>query len=353
MHWVAVEDGAVVASAAARPRGQWFGGRRLPVVTLGGVAVEVTHRGRGVGRELVGGLFAAARDAGAVACVLFPSTHRFYASLGCGAGGRRPVFALSTEELRQRLPRPRGDAVLRFAEPRDAAAVAALSAGRAARGQGFVDHDGLPGSPPEDPAGPGAFVVETAGVVTGWCLLHRKPATRAGAAYDLEVADLVAADADSELALWRGLVADTPQALRADAVVPAGSLLERRLERLQAPVENATWMLRLLDVDAALTARGWPAGVTAEVVLDVTDPLRPGDDGPRRLHVAGGRATVEPAPGAAADVAVGPGVLASLFTGHLDPVQAAHDGLLDARVDAAAVLRTLFAGPPAVLARAF
>lgn len=354
LHWVAVEGGAVVASAAARARGQWFGGARLPVVALGGVAVELTHRGRGVGRELVGGLFAAAREAGAAACVLFPSTHRFYASLGCGPGGRRPVFALSTTELRQALPRPRGASLLRFAEPRDAAAVAALNADRARRGHGQLDAEGLPGSAPEDPSGPGAFVVETDGVVTGWCLLHRTPATRTGANYDLLVADLVGADAESEAALWRGLVADSPQALRADAVVSPGSLLERRLERLQQPVENATWMLRLLDVDAALAGRGWPAGVSAEVVLRVVDPLLPANDGTRRLRVADGRGSVEAVPvGVEPDLAVGPDVLASLFTGHLDPVQAAHEGVVDCAPATALLLRTLFAGPPAVLARAF
>ncbi len=50
---------------------------------------------------------------------------------------------------------------------------------------------------------------------------------------------------------------------------------------------------------------------------------------------------------------VGLADLASLYAGHLDPATARHAGLLHGDDDAVGLLRTFFAGPPAVLDRPF
>lgn len=350
---VADHDGQVVAVASAALRGQWFGGRRTLCAAVGGVAVGVEARGLGVGGAVMRSLLTAAHEAGATTSTLFPSTHAFYTGLGYGIGGRRPVHALATAELRALAGRrPRGLG-LRRAAPADAAAVAGLVRRRAARGNGLLDHSGADERVVEDPTDTESYVVELDGAVRGWCTLGRRPPSTRDAWYDLVVRDLVADTPEVELDLWRMVVGDHPSALRAEAVVMPGSIMEG-IDSHQEVVEDAGWMMRLLDVDAALADRGYPPGVAADLVLQVEDPVCPWNDGTRVLSVSDGSARVRPAPDAAPDAVVSASDLASLFTAHLDPLEARRQGRLrSADEDTARVLRGLFAGPPAWLARTF
>ncbi|MEZ0493778.1 enhanced intracellular survival protein Eis [Kineococcus sp. TBRC 1896] len=335
---VADEDtGRVLATAAARLCGQWWGGRRVPAAALAGVAVDVTARGRGVGRALVADTFAAARAAGAHVVALVPSTHAFYAKAGCGVAGRRSVYAIGTHDLRA-LPRDRS-LTYREATAQDAPRVAELVAAHGARTNGVLDHDTGTGS-----AVP--YVAERDGAVVGFCALGRRPVRPGhGGNYAVTVLDLLGADPAAEFGLWRDLAADEPSAREVHALVRPGGLLEQHLPRQTEVLEDATWMLGLLDVPAALAGRGYPRGVTGGVVLDVTG------HGVLTLDVADGAGTVTP--GGTPSVQVGPADLASLYAGHLDPSTARFAGLLHGDDDAVGLLRTLFAGPPAVIARPF
>lgn len=329
-------DGRLLATATARLSGQWWGGRRVPAIALAGVAVDLTARGRGVGRALLTDTFDAARAAGASLVALIPSTHGFYRKAGCGIAGRRSVYAIDTHELRT-LPRPAATPDYRPATSEDVPAVAALVAAHAARTNGVLDHDASTGSAVQ-------YVAVRDGVVVGWCALGRRAAQRGN--YTVTVLDLVGVDAATELALWRDLVADEPSARQVHALLPAGSLLEHHLPRQGEPVEDATWMLGLLDVPAALAGRGYPAGVQTRITLEV-------DSDAWTLDVAGGSARITSGSPSGPRVRLGPAELASVYAGHLDPVSARHAGLLDGDEAAVGVLRTLFAGPPAVLARPF
>jgi predicted acetyltransferase len=350
---VAEYRGQVVAVASATLRGQWFGGRRTMCAAVGGVTVGVEARGLGVGRALMTNLLTAAHEAGATTSALFPSTLRFYSELGYGIGGRRPVYALATADLRALVARRRPGLLLRRAGSGDAAAVSGLVRHRAARGSGLLDHSGADESMAEDPTGADSYVVELDGAVRGWCALGRRAPSTRDARYDLVVQDLVADSSDVELLLWRFVVADHPSALRAEAVVMPGSLMEY-LDGRQEIVEDTPWAMRLLDVDAALVARGYSPGIKADLVLSVEDPVCPWNEGTRVLSVADGSARVRPAPGATPDAVVGAADLASLFTAHLDPVEAGHRGRLRGADDrTAGVLRGLFAGPRAWLAQTF
>jgi len=374
------QDGRLVATASARLGGQWFGGVAVPSAAISGVAVDITARGGGVGTALLHDVFAAARAAGAVLACLVPSTHAFYRRAGLGVAGRRPVFAVSTRELRS-LPKTAAGLVYRAATPADLAEVSALTASRAALGNGGLGHPG-------DVGGALQFVAERGERIVGWCALGRLPARHG---FTVVVHDLAAADPGTEMALWHDLVAD-PGAAQVHAMIPPGSLLEHHLPRLIRPVEDTTWMLGLLDVPAALAARGYPAGLRARLALDVK-----GHRHRYLLDVAQGGAQVVPVPadvpGAPDDRDVqapdagaqarggdtgqgvtaaksgpraGPGSLsqvplvrlaepelASVYAGHLDPVGARQAGLLEGGDEGVQRLRTLFCGPTPVLHRLF
>lgn len=332
-------DGRLLATASARLCGQWFGGARVPGAALSGVAVDLTARGCGIGRALVQDIFDELRRAGAALVTLIPSTHAFYRRTGCGIGGRRTVLAVTTAELRA-LARTGPSLTFRPALSADLPAVSSLVRARAERGNGGLDHPG-------DVGGPLQFVAERSGRVVGWCALARSVVP---GGFVVVVLDLVGADPAAELTIWRDLVAD-PGARKIHALIPPGGLLEHHLPRRSEPVEDASWMIALLDLSKALTARGYPPGVRARIGLRVT-----GHTGVVVLEAADGRATAQPLdqmpPAITTAELTGPD-LASIYAGHLDPVAARHHGLLSCSEPTALLLRALFAGPAAVLYRPF
>jgi predicted acetyltransferase len=125
--------------------------------------------------------------------------------------------------------------------------------------------------------------------------------------------------------------------------------LEDRFARL---VDRWHWMLRLVDLPAALQARPWPSGVAGQVAFRVEDPACPWNTGTWRLELESGRGRVEPVPGpgpgeseAATPVADVRG-LASLFTGFATPDDLVRAGLLTGfDPEAVELLRAAFASP--------
>jgi predicted acetyltransferase len=106
------------------------------------------------------------------------------------------------------------------------------------------------------------------------------------------------------------------------------------------------WMLRLVDLPAALQARPWPDQVAGQVAFRIEDPACPWNSGSWRLELEGGKGRVAPAPGDADAPAADIRGLASLFTGfatHDDLIRAGLlAGLAPADVE---LLRAAFASP--------
>jgi predicted acetyltransferase len=115
-------------------------------------------------------------------------------------------------------------------------------------------------------------------------------------------------------------------------------------DRLPAVDTSYAWMTRIVDVVAALEARGYPHDVEASVSFDVTDELLPDNSGGYRLQVAGGKATVER--GGATKVSITVHGLAAMYTGWLRPVDAVRTGhLVGASPTDLAAFTSAFAGP--------
>jgi predicted acetyltransferase len=119
--------------------------------------------------------------------------------------------------------------------------------------------------------------------------------------------------------------------------------LQDRFARL---TDRWHWMLRLVDLPAALQARPWPSGVAGQVAFRVEDPSCPWNTGAWRLELAGGQGRVEPASGPAPAATASIRGLASLFTGFAGPDDLARAGLLDGfDPPAVELLRAAFASP--------
>jgi predicted acetyltransferase len=108
------------------------------------------------------------------------------------------------------------------------------------------------------------------------------------------------------------------------------------------PVWSFRWMLRLLDVPAALSGRGYPP-VSEEFLLSVEDALFPENRGPWRVVAEDGSASVERASEAGRMRPISIGTLSSLYAGALSAWDAMSFGLVDEA--AAPELARLFGGP--------
>lgn len=305
---VGQDGGRLVAHAGAWSFGQWFGGGRLPCAGVASVAVAPEARGGGVGTALVRSLLRTVRDQGDVIATLYPMNHGFYRSLGFGPSSVRRRDRIPTRELARTRPPAgaggngrasaggnggagAGGVTLRPATPDDVYGMEAVLTRRARAGNGLLDHEPRHAARLAGGGSASSYAwvaVDAAGAIAGFVLSDHVPAVEPGELFSVSVTDLAADDIAVEAALWRLVGADHPGARAAEASLPAGSLPRLAGEREITPVGEYTLMSRLLDVEAALLARGWPAGADGELVLHVTDPVFAENAGPLRLTVRAG-----------------------------------------------------------------
>ena len=119
---------------------------------------------------------------------------------------------------------------------------------------------------------------------------------------------------------------------------PLALLVEEQRVR---PVWSFRWMLRVLDVPAALSGRGYPP-VSEEFVLSLEDGLFPENRGPWRVVAQDGAVSVEPAKGSDRVRPISIGTLSAIYSGALSAADAVTFGLVDPA--AAPALARLFGG---------
>ncbi|MBY5161123.1 GNAT family N-acetyltransferase [Salsipaludibacter albus] len=346
---VAVEGDRVVGHAAAWPFGQSFGGRVVPMGGVGGVAVAPDRRGRGIGSALLASLLELMADRGLVVSSLYPSTSAPYRSWGWEVAGEHVRRRVRTRDLLD-LPAAGDDVVLDAFEPDDLDEVVALHDGITATEPG-----GLVGGrrwharallpDPDEPEMP--IVARRGDAIVGLSLATKTSAEPGDghSAYGLRVLRLVAIDHQVERALWRNLghhysVAETTTFNSR----PAEPLLFQLPLGLHLPPPTSQhWMTRLVDVPAALAARGWPP-LSARVELAITDRRVPANDGAVVLEADDGEVAVTP--GGSGSVALDIGALSTIYTGFASPSAMARTGrLTGADADELALLDHLFAVP--------
>jgi predicted acetyltransferase len=134
---------------------------------------------------------------------------------------------------------------------------------------------------------------------------------------DLRVERLVAASPETTRALW-ALVGSGASAVRnVYTYQPLHDAVHWMLDtQALHEVGQERWMLRVVDVRAAVEGRGFPAGVTADVPLRLDDSWLEGGAGSFRLRVEAGTGELVPDPDVGPDaVRLGPAGLAALYAG--------------------------------------
>jgi predicted acetyltransferase len=339
---VAELDGKVAGTARAIPFAHFFGGRPIEAAGISGVAVAAEARGKGVGTTMMRELLRELRPALPIS-TLYPATVPVYRTVGYGFGGVRTFW------------RTRIDAL-----PQDGSLVASP----------FTDDDidevndayerfasgtnGLVRRSPDwwkrrvfndwENRIVYRYLVREGGQITGWIVYMLAKANGEAWRMNVNVRDLIwttpaagktllslAASHRStgEMMTWPGPPTD-----------PLADLIA------EDPFENEgtfRWMLRLLDVPAAIEARGYSPLIDGSVKIAVRDPLFDENEGPWRIEVGGGQAKVFPAE--QADATVDVQALASIWSSMHRARDAARIGGLQASPKAIDALELIFNGP--------
>lgn len=336
------EDGQLVGTLGAWPFHQMVGGREVPMSGIAGVIVEAHARGRGAGSRLLAAGIDLVREHGDPIATLYPATVAPYRAWGWALAGHHQHREVPTRALTT-IPAPTTDVRVRSASGDDHVACAALAravartepGGLVAPDRWYRRRLDLEGTEHLD-------VAEVDGEVAGFALWSR---ASVGDSRRVEASLVVGTTVDVERALWRQLgswwsVVPTTQFVSwpADPLVADLPELDTRL------VGDHPWMTRLVDVPAAIAARGWPDGVTVAVPLHVHDDRILANDGKLMLEIADGAATLTP--GGDGHVAVDVRDLAALYTGYLPARVLARRGGLPGATDAdVAALSAAFDAP--------
>lgn len=298
---------------------QWWSGRAVPMAGVASVRVAPEDRGRGIARRLMAAVLADVAARGYPLSVLYPATMPLYRSFGWELAGLRETAVIPARSLRDLVPPDPvipmtpdvtpGSARMRRAAPGDAEAVLAV-AGRVhevARDSGPITWDAATVDSWLADPDVYAYLCDDGFLVYGW---------RDGN-HALFVDGAEAVSASTQRAFWSHIGSHASIADQVYACLSPAAAFWLLTRECDAQVHRRSmWMLRVVDAQAAIAARGFPAAVSATVPLAITDQTRPVNSGRWQLTVAGGKGALEPlAAGPGTPLALGARGLAALYAG--------------------------------------
>ena len=336
----------VIGGLVQYDMGQFFGGRSVRNIGIAGVAISPTARGRGAAKSLMAATLNELHDAGVAVSTLYPTTFTLYGRAGYAVAGHRYQYRLplaklgritATGEIRRLDPGADGEALKRLYRRLAMNRPGWLDrnehiwervhnhpAGRDVHGYVIPGDDGIDG-----------YVVYTLGEVA------RYP-------YDLQIRDVQTANRQATRRIL-ALFSDC-RTLARHATWYGGLDDSLLLEVPEVGTEISvaeTWMLRIVDIAAAFTERGYAPGTSARLELDVTDDVVARNEGRWIIEIEGGQADVRRAAGETGlDVLrLDIRALASLYTGHLSARRLAELGSVQGSAVALDRTERIFAGP--------
>jgi len=347
-------DGRLVADVRTIPMARRINGSATPFGAIGPVACLSAYRRQGHVGKLLRLALERMREQGISLSGLFTPHDALYARFGWKRSEARKQYYMRPSDIRLRIKGapgtieavtadewPRLDAIYRqYAGPRNGPLHRVEPWWR----ENVLRHwEPLTGGT----AGNEAYVWKNAaGQDEGYVSYYARMMPRTGqfAPWEVEVRDFVSLSGDAYLGLWRHLLAHdiaTRLAVHLPVDDPFADLIEdpRKVElpRAEGP------MIRVVDVERALTRRPFVGSRPASFTMRVTDPAAPWNEGGWRVDAGEGQVQVE-RKGGDADFELNAGTLAPLYTGFMRPEVAAGVGLLKVnRPEALEDMREVFA----------
>ncbi|MEM1449216.1 MAG: GNAT family N-acetyltransferase [Planctomycetota bacterium] len=334
----------MVATLTRIPMGHYLGGRPVTSVGIAAVAVPALRRGEGHARRLMRAALEEAHEEGFALSTLYASTYRLYRSVGFERAGTAAVLQVTPERLQGIEPLEDADdtRVLELT-PDDEADARALYESYAPRHDGYAvrSSEGLwwRATFPRRIRSEGALVLE-GDRPTGYARWIRTKGP--GYRYELHVSDMAATTAAAARRIVsvlrdHGTIGETTHWGTGPGDPLAALLPGPRFD----VVGRDDWMVRVVDVTAALEQRGYASDVAARLEFAVDDPDFDANAGQFTLDVEDGRGTVRR--GGSGTLRVTARALAPLVTGFATARQLALTGGVEGNETSLATAGALFA----------
>lgn len=341
---IASRAGRPIGGMTLRPMGQWFGGRPVRMTGISAVGVEPAERSRGAGAEFMRAVLDELRTSGVPLSTLYPATQTIYRRCGYELAGDFVHYRLDADHIDVR------DRSLHIELTDDREAIAAIYESAARRTSGLLDRSEEMWKRVFEPwkRDAQAYVARGNEGPEGYVVYWRGD----GDQRDRMVGDVFASSAAAARRILT-FVADHRSFVQFfDWVGPPANPFRFFLSEPRIGVHRSwPWMLRVLDVGAALRERGYAESLDAELHLDVSDDLFPANGGPLVLRVSGGKAEVES--GGKRELRIDVRGLAPLYTGYMSAHELAATGYVDGGEETLRTADAIFAGPAPWLADFF
>ena len=333
-------DGRLAGHIGVLAYGQFFGGHAVPMGGVAGVAVDPYARGRGVAQAMLDRAIVDMRAQGQCVSALFPSVPPLYRSRGWEQAGSVQRVTLPLAELAT-LPKPAVHRVIRPAGKQDLPAMRAAYRAVASTVDGMLDRATAPFDTADVLELDIVDLVSDQDEVLGYLTGQRPDGGT------LKVYDLVHGDPDTALTLLRQLASWAGQLKEVSLRLLDPAVWDLILAQpMWHDVNNHPWMLRVIDLPAAVAARGWPAAERLRpfaVDIDVVDDQAPWHAGRHRIVVQNGQVRCEP--GGTGAVRMSARALGPWFAGSADTAALRRAGLIDGDPATASRLDTLTGAP--------
>lgn len=335
------EHGALSSCLLRIPMGQYFGGKRVSMVGIAAVAVNPEHRGHGAARWMMGKAMQEAQEEGTALSCLYASTQGLYRHVGYEQAGYHCFSRLLPHRIDVRAREPQ----VRPLTTHDEEALGACYTKFAQQYSGMLDRTFYIWRRIREMRGKkyhGFGIENPAGGLDGYVFLAQN---RVSDGIEIEVSDLVFLNPRAGQRLL-GFLADFSTTTK-DITLTGGPLhpvLSLMTSHHYTISKSEIWMLRITDLAAALTERGYHKGVTVTVQINVHDPVVRANDGSWTLHVEHGRGEVK------REAAMRPAItctingLAAVYSGMYTARQAAGLGWIEGDAGAMDAIDAAFGG---------
>lgn len=332
----------VIGSMVSLPVGQYFGGRSVPMAAIAAVGVTPSERSSGAAGLMLRDELARLHAAGMPLSCLYPATIPVYRKAGYELAGAQFETRLNLKQFEER------DRELRVRDyrPEDQPQLERLYRDIASGTNGNIDRDAFFWSRVRHWRGEPAqgFVICNGERIEGHLFCLQRHGVGLFTGHVMQLTDLAFS---TPAAARRILSFLADHRSMVESVfwfgAPNEPLLLFTREQPAKPTLRDHWMLRLTHVAAALEQRGYAAGVSGELHLDVADDILPQNAGRYTLSVQDGKAAVSR--GGRGSMRIDVRGLASMYSGYYTPQELKSRGYLEADDASMRTAAALFAGP--------
>ncbi len=332
------EEKQVVGGLVVIPMGQWWGGVSVAMTGIAGVSIAPESRGSGAALSLMQQTVKELYANDVPLSVLYPATQRLYRKVGYEQGGSFCSWEIAAQSIQIReQPLPIKSV------PLDSEIFYDLYSKQGKNINGYLNRNQTIWNrimKPGDKETFYGYIIGSTEKPEGYIIISQYSADNDNI---LSVVDWVVLTNAATKTFWSFLNNHRSQIdkirWRGSAIDNLTLILPEQTAKMRT---SQRWMLRILNVEKALSARSYPSDFETELHLEITDDLIAENNGKFILSISNGSGNITK--GGKGELKLDIGGLAPLYTGLFSPQQLQLAGKLDATDKVLSTATQIFAG---------